>query len=196
LPDHPEYDYDNSVYDIFENPEDGQYYITSFYTNLIFAYNPQSGRSKDITREFRPAIRNSPTRIFRDSRGLTWLLADGRLYQADLAGRRLRSVPMPPLPAGVNDRATFDIAEDAHGDLWITKWRAGILRYRRQDDKLEYAVPPPGIKQPRAAYSLAFQRQQNAMWFGRVKKACSVMIWPRGSGGTSKNCPSAALRHP
>ena len=166
LPDHPEYDYDNSVFDIFENPEDGLYYITSFYIARMFAYDPRSGQSRDITGEFQPAIEHGSTRIFRDSRGLTWLLANGRLYEADLARRRLRPVPMPPLPPGVNDRATFDIEEDHRGDLWIAKWRAGILHYSRKDDKLAYATPPADMKQPRAVNSIAIDRQRQKVWAG------------------------------
>jgi ligand-binding sensor domain-containing protein len=166
LDDHPEYDYDNSVFDIFEHPEDGRYYITSFYTGMMFLYDPQSGQSRDISREFRPAIERSATRIFRDSRGLTWLLANERLYQADLPGRRLRAVPMPPLPPGVNDRAAFDIEEDAQGDLWVAKWRAGVLRYSRQDGRLDYVTPPPGMKQPRAVMHLAAGQQGRVIWVG------------------------------
>lgn len=177
LEEHPEYDYDNSVFDIFENPEDGMYYITSFYTAMIFRYDPQSGKSKDITREFYPAIENSVTRIFRDSKGLTWLLANGRVYQADLAARRLLALEMPPLPPGVNDRATFDIEEDAQGDLWIGKWRAGLLHYSRKSGELVYINPPAGMKPPKAVICLSADRKRQKIWVGtRAEGAYGIDI--------------------
>lgn len=163
---HPAYDYDNSVLDIYDNPEDGLYYITSFYTNLILLYDPVTGKSRDISREFKPSFRNSPTRIFRDSRGITWLLAGGGLYRADLGRRKLHAVEMPPLPPGVNDLATFDIEEDVGGNLWITKWRAGVLRYSRQSGRLEYVGPPEGMPQPRTTYCLAMNPGRSKLWVG------------------------------
>lgn len=166
LEDHPVYDYDNSVFDIFENPDDGLYYITSFYTNLILLYDPRAGKSRDISREFQPAFRHSPTRIFRDSYGLTWLLAEGGLFQASLGRRKLKAIEMPPLPPGVSDRATFDIEEDASGGLWISKWRAGVLHYGRQSGKLQYANAPDGMPQPRSAYCLAMNPGRNTLWIG------------------------------
>lgn len=166
LESHPRYDYDNSVFEIFENPEDGLYYITSFYIGRLFLYDPRTGKSRDITAEFRPSIKHSATRIFRDSKGVTWLLADGGLYQAGLAERRLTPLPLPPLPAGVSDRATFDIAEDAEGNLWITKWRAGLLKYNRSSGKLAYVNPPRGMAPPRAVMSLAAGRQGKTIWMG------------------------------
>ena len=166
LEDHPPYDYDNSVFDVYENPEDGLYYITSFYTSLVFLFDPARKVSRDITREFQPSLINSPTRIFRDSYGLAWLLTKGGLSQAELGRRLLRPVKMPPLPPGVNDRATFDIVEDAEGDLWIAKWRAGLLHYRRQSGTLEYVNPPEGMSPPRTAYCLALNPAGNALWIG------------------------------
>jgi len=166
LEEHPAYDYDNSVFDIFENPDDGMYYITSFYTNLILLYDPVSGKSRDISREFQPPFLDSPTRFFRDSYGATWLLARRGLFEADLSRRRLRAIEMPPLPPGVSDRATFDIEEDAGGDLWISKWRAGVLRYRRQSGKLEYVNAPEGMPQPRSAYCLAMNPARTTLWIG------------------------------
>ena len=166
LEDHPIYDYDNSVFDIYDNPDDGLYYITSFYTHRIFLFDPVSGQSSDITREFQPSFKDSPTRFFRDSHGITWLLASGRLFEADLPRRRLRAVEMPPLPAGVGDRAAFDIEEDAWGNLWISKWRAGLLRYVRQQDKLEYVGPPGELPKPRTAYCLAASPDRQTIWIG------------------------------
>ncbi|MCB9294135.1 MAG: histidine kinase [Lewinellaceae bacterium] len=163
---HPPYDYDNSVFDIYENPEDGLYYISSFYTNMILLYDPATGKSRDISREFQPSFQHSPTRFFRDSRGITWLLAGGGLYQADLGKRKLRLVEKPPLPPGVTDRVTFDIEEDAGGDLWIAKWRAGVLRYSRQKGTLSYVGPPAGMPPPRSAYCLAANPARNTLWIG------------------------------
>ncbi|MCB0584908.1 MAG: histidine kinase [Phaeodactylibacter sp.] len=167
---HPRYDYDNSVFDIFENPDDGLFYITSFYTNLIFVFDPATGISRDITSEFRPSIQGFPTRIFRDSYGLTWLLEGGGLFQADLGRRRLRPVEMPPLPSEAIGRATFDIAEDTRGDLWITKWRAGLLHYRRQNGKFEFVTPPEGMPAPRSAYCVAASPGGAAIWLGTVSE--------------------------
>ena len=166
LEDHPPYDYDNSVFDIFENPDDGLYYITSFYTSLILLYDPATGKSRDISREFQPSFGDAPTRIFRDSYGITWLLAQGGLFQADLRGRKLKAMEMPPLPPGVNNRAAFDIEEDAGGDLWIGKWRAGVLRYSRQAGKMQYVNPPEGMPSPRSVYCLAMSPGRNMLWIG------------------------------
>ncbi|MCB0571189.1 MAG: histidine kinase [Phaeodactylibacter sp.] len=163
---HPPYDYDNSVYEIFENPEDGLYYITSFYVGRIYLYDPRTGRSRDINDEFHPAIKSSPTRIFRDSKGITWLLADGLIYRANLAGRRLQPIPMPPPPKGISNRAIFDIEEDAEGDLWIAKWRSGLLRYNRKSGEITYAVPPEGMLNPGSVGSLAASRDRKTIWLG------------------------------
>ncbi|MCB9301261.1 MAG: histidine kinase [Lewinellaceae bacterium] len=166
LEEHPPYDYDNSVVEIFENPEDGQYYITSFYTAMVFQYDPKTGKSRDITREFKPHITNFPTRIFRDSKGGTWLLANGEIFQADLAARRLTPIDMPPLPAGATNRATFDMEEDFKGDLWVTKWRAGLLRYDRKSGKLSYLFPPAGMPRPNSIHCLATDRRRQTIWAG------------------------------
>lgn len=166
LEEHPVYDYDNSVFEIYDNPDDGLYYITSFYANLILVYDPATGKSKDITREFQPSFQDSPTRIFRDSYGLTWLLAKGGLFQVDLPKRKVRAIAMPPLPEGITNRATFDIEEDARGGLWISKWRAGVMRYRRESGKLEYVTPPEGMPLPRTAYCLALSPGGDTLWIG------------------------------
>lgn len=163
---HTPVDYDNSVYEIFENQEDNKWYITSFYTGQIFEYDPKTGAEKEITRAFTPAVHGPFTRIFRDSYGLTWLLGDGHLFQANLKQRRLLPITMPPLPKGVNDRATFDIIEDYRGDLWIAKWRAGLLRYERKNNNLSYFNPPGNMPQPHSSFVLSISPNKKVLWLG------------------------------
>mgnify|MGYP005666620561 CR=1 FL=1 len=160
-------DYDNSVFEVFKNEEDQKWYITSFYTGQLFEYDPLTGAQMDITQSFQPALTGAGfTRIFKDSYGLTWLLANSQLYQIFLKDRKLIPIEMPKLPEGVSDRATFDIVEDFRGDLWIVKWRAGLLHFDRKNYRLSYVHPPESMGAPRAAFVLTTNSRKDAIWIG------------------------------
>ncbi len=167
LKDHSPMEYDNSVYEVFQNDEDSLWYITSFYSGQFFVYDPATGDQREITNEFTPAFpKEAPTRIIKDTQGITWMLAGGSLYQARLKDRKLIPIAMPPLPEGVSNRATFDIVEDYQGDLWVAKWRAGLLRYDRKQQSLSYIYPPDSLGVPNTAFVLAANSNKDHLWVG------------------------------
>ncbi|MCB9082261.1 MAG: histidine kinase, partial [Lewinellaceae bacterium] len=160
---HPRYTYDNSIYEIYTEPADGQLYITSFYLEGIYTFNPRTGQSQAIpSAADRPLV--GSTRIFRDSRGITWLLTRDVVYHVDLPRKKFIPVPLPPLPPGADARNFIDIEEDATGDIWLSRWKAGLLHWERKTGRFSYLpISQQGLS-TRQVWDLTMSRDRQTLW--------------------------------
>lgn len=137
---HPEEKYDNSIFEVYTEADYKTAYITSFYESGLYIYDFQTGQSSVIPSTIERPLDNM-TRIYKDSYGITWLVAYSHIYQVDFNTMQFNSIPLPPLQEGSN-RVITDMAEDTDGNLWFTKWRAGILFFDRQRNELRYIENP------------------------------------------------------
>jgi len=162
---HPKYRYDNSIVEMYQPTDSSRVYVTSFYNEHLYTYDFKTGKSGIIlSTPERPL--SATTRIFKDSYGITWLLAKSHIYQVSLDDEQFVSVPLPPLPEGISDRVINDIAEDTYGNLWFTKWRAGILYYDRQKKSLRYLNhEAPGLT-TKVPYFVEASRYGQTIWVG------------------------------
>ncbi|MCC6462304.1 MAG: histidine kinase [Saprospiraceae bacterium] len=133
--------FENDIYDVHENPDDGLRYISSRQQNAIFV---QDKNGKLIERvSTLPQV--DPTRVFRDSKGRLWVTTRFQVFQFDRQRRKL--IPMPT-PARREGRAglIWAIAEDPQGRLWFGTSRDGIFIYDPRTGQMSVPGPESGFK--------------------------------------------------
>ncbi|HOY19705.1 MAG TPA: histidine kinase [Haliscomenobacter sp.] len=161
---HPVFDYDNSVFDIFFEPKDKKFYASSFYCGGVYAYDPISKSSEDITSKL-PAPLRGTCKILRDSKGKTWITANGTLYEADFVNHRFTPARSAPPPKGVRlDPVVPDMEEDADGNIWLAKWGVGPLIYDRKANILSHVEGDRYADEPNRAYMLCADRARKHIW--------------------------------
>ncbi|WP_421800237.1 histidine kinase [Haliscomenobacter sp.] len=161
---HPVYDYDNSVFDVFFEPKNQKYYASSFYCGGVYAYDPVKKTSEDITTKL-PKRLGGTCKILRDSKGKTWITANGTLYEADFVNRRFTPARSAPPPKGVwLEPVVPDMEEDADGNIWLAKWGVGMLFYDRKENLLSHLEGEHYPDKPNKAYMLCADRAKQHIW--------------------------------
>lgn len=165
---HPTFDYDNSVFDVFYEPQNQKLYATSFYVGGIYEYDPRTQKSVDLTANSKQKLAGT-CKILRDSKGKTWVTANGTLYEADLVNRRFKPARSAPPPKGVwLEPVVPDMEEDADGNIWLAKWGVGPLFYDRKADLLSYLEGDNFRDDPNVAYMLCSDRSKQHIWMCTV----------------------------
>lgn len=161
---HPVYDYDNSIFDVFLEPKNNKLYASSFYCGGIYEYDPLSKTSVDISKNL-PKRLGGTCKILRDSKGKTWVTANGTLYEADFVNRRFTPARSAPPPKGVwLEPVVPDMEEDAEGNIWLAKWGVGPLFYDRKANLLTYLEGDHFSDKPNKAYMLCADPSRQHIW--------------------------------
>ncbi len=109
----------------------------STYTRGVFSYNKTTGIFKNFNlKNIEPAILNSSTYVYQDSKGLLWVGAETTTSVFNTANGQVKKslnnqMPLNQVPAGrVNA-----ITEDEFSNIWIATNR-GLAVYKRDQNKI------------------------------------------------------------
>ncbi|WP_295799025.1 two-component regulator propeller domain-containing protein [Mucilaginibacter sp.] len=109
----------------------------STYTRGVFSYNKTTGIFKNFNlKNIEPAISNSSTYVYQDSKGLLWVGAETTTSVFNTKGGQVKKslnnqMPLNQVPAGrVNA-----ITEDEFSNIWIAT-NKGLAVYKRAQNKI------------------------------------------------------------
>lgn len=152
--------YENDIYDVLHNPDDGLWYVSSRQQSAIYVLDSLNRRQARIS----TLPYTDPTRIFRDRKGTIWVTTRFELFQMNPRTRKLTRVPTPPRREG-RGGLIWAIAEDPKGRLWLGLSRDGLLIYDPHTNKFTVPGPADGFDALRVI-KIVIDRAGRYAWIG------------------------------
>lgn len=151
--------YENDIYDVHHNPDDGLWYVASRQQSAIYVLN---NRNEVIKRISTLPEGSEPTRIHRDRKGRVWVTTRYQVYLLDRKNFTLKPVPTPPRREG-RAGLIWAAAEDPRGRMWFGISRDGVYLYDPAHDSIRVLSAQDGFPALRV-YKIIIDQKGRYAW--------------------------------